>query len=331
MEPGSPARDREIDTLRGIACILLVSYHIIGATLHDGLRIEHGPLRVGEDLLAMLRMPLFTFLSGYVYARSPIGGARVRSFLGEKARRLLVPMLFVGTAFAAMHELLPGMRNWHIEWRWLHILPVGHYWFVEALFLIFLVVVPLERAGLLSTPRRWLGCWLVSAALYLTPHPIVWLAIGGAISLLPFFLLGLYCRRFARFESRLFVDVHREARSALLVGLVAAMFVAAHFGGVEGSVDTPMTLLIGASSCVLLLAARMRSTPLAYIGAYSYSIYLFHVFFTASSRIALTRSGVDNLAVLFLVGLVAGILLPILTDRILSRWRPTRVLALGRR
>ena len=230
MEPGSPARDREIDTLRGIACILLVSYHVIGATMNEGLAVEHGPLRVGEDLLAMLRMPLFTFLSGYVYARAPIGRSSAWAFLRDKARRLLIPMLAVGTAFAVMHELLPGARHWHVQWRWMHIMPVAHYWFVEALFLIFIVVVQLERAGALATPQRWLGCWLVSAALYLTPHPINWLAIGGAISLLPFFLLGLYCRRFARFDSRLFVDVDQEARSTLLVGLVGAMFVAATKG-----------------------------------------------------------------------------------------------------
>jgi peptidoglycan/LPS O-acetylase OafA/YrhL len=90
-------------------------------------------------------------------------------------------------------------------------------------------------------------------------------------------------------------------------------------------------LLIGASSCVLLLAARLRSGTLAYVGAYSYTIYLFHVFFTAASRIALTRAGMHNVWVLFVSGLLAGLLLPIVTDRILARWRLTRVLALGRR
>lgn len=331
LEPGSPARDREIDTLRGLACILLVSYHVIGATLNDGLHIGSGPLRVGEDLLAMLRMPLFTFLSGFVYARTPLGTAPALSFLRNKARRLLVPMLVVGTAFALMHELTPGFRGFHIQWRWLHILPVAHYWFVEALFLIFIVVVLLERGRLLSTQERWLGCWALAAALYLSPHRIAWFAIDGAISLLPFFLLGLYCRRFGHFESKLFANLPDDARANLLLCLIAALFIAAHFGRIEGTIDTPMTLLIGASSCVLLLAARLRSGTLAYVGAYSYTIYLFHVFFTAASRIALTRAGMHNVWVLFVSGLLAGLLLPIVTDRILARWRLTRVLALGRR
>jgi peptidoglycan/LPS O-acetylase OafA/YrhL len=331
LEPGSPARDREIDTLRGFACILLVSYHVIGATMNDGLRIDTGPLRVGEDLLAMLRMPLFTFLSGCVYARAPIGLTPAWTFLRGKARRLLVPMLVVGTIFALVHELMPGMHGWQVEWRWLHVMPVAHYWFVEALYLIFIVVLLLERGRLLSTPERWLGCWVIAAALYLTPHRIAWLAIGGATSLLPFFLLGLYCRRFGRLDSRLLAKVPDDTRAGLLICLVAGLFVAARFGGIEGTVDTPMTLLIGASACVLLLAARLRSALIAYVGAYSYTIYLFHVFFTAGSRIALTGAGVHDIRVLFALGLLAGLLLPIVTDRILARWRPTRVLALGRR
>lgn len=331
MEPGSPARDREIDTLRGFACILLVSYHVIGATLNDGLHVGTGPLRTGEDLLGMLRMPLFTFLSGYVYARAPIGTTSAWNFLRDKVRRLLVPMLFVGTALAAMHEWLPGKHGWDVQWKWLHILPVGHFWFVEALFLIFIVVLALERIGLLETRGRWFVCWLVAAALYLMPHELEWLAIGGAITLLPFFLVGLYCRRFGFGGTPATPGARHPARALVPLAAVVAIFVAAQLAGVESKVDTPVALMIGTASCVLLLFARVRIAPLAYVGAYSYTIYLFHVFFASASRIALTRWGVQTISVLFACGVLAGLLLPIVLDRILSRWRPARVLALGRR
>jgi peptidoglycan/LPS O-acetylase OafA/YrhL len=61
-------RNIPVDTLRGLACILLVAYHVIGVTPESGLRLHDGILKNANELLAYIRMPLFTFLSGFVYA-----------------------------------------------------------------------------------------------------------------------------------------------------------------------------------------------------------------------------------------------------------------------
>ena len=99
MEKGN--RNLEIDTLRGLACLLLVAYHVIGATPSIGLKLSDGLLRELNDDLAYIRMPLFTFLSGFVYALRPYAG-NWSAYLKGKATRLLVPMLFVGTLFALL-------------------------------------------------------------------------------------------------------------------------------------------------------------------------------------------------------------------------------------
>jgi peptidoglycan/LPS O-acetylase OafA/YrhL len=83
-------KDNSINTLRGLACILLVAYHVIGGTPEQGLHIASGFLRVGNDVLAYIRMPLFTFLSGYIYSLKPIGNYSSSLFLKSKARRLLI-------------------------------------------------------------------------------------------------------------------------------------------------------------------------------------------------------------------------------------------------
>lgn len=99
-----------IETLRGLACLLLVLYHVIGADASLGLRVEDGPVRWLNDGLAYLRMPLFTFLSGLVYGLRPFAG-NSRAFLVGKVRRLLIPMLFVGTLFAVLQALIPGTNS----------------------------------------------------------------------------------------------------------------------------------------------------------------------------------------------------------------------------
>ena len=57
-----------IDELRGFACLLLVSLHVIGHSPKVGMRLEEGSLlRYTADSWLFVRMPLFTFISGLVY------------------------------------------------------------------------------------------------------------------------------------------------------------------------------------------------------------------------------------------------------------------------
>ena len=76
-------RDLKVDTLRGIACFLLVAYHVVGGDPTAGLKINEGIVRQIVDVLVYLRMPLFVFLSGYVYAHRPI---KVISGLSQKVK-----------------------------------------------------------------------------------------------------------------------------------------------------------------------------------------------------------------------------------------------------
>jgi surface polysaccharide O-acyltransferase-like enzyme len=145
-------RNIAVDTLRGLACIFLVAYHVVGLNPESGLKLHDGILKNVNELLAYVRMPLFTFLSGYVYAWRPYKG-NWKTFMNGKIRRLLVPMLFVGTVFAFFQAITPGTNSSITDWRILHLIPVAHFWFVESLFLIFMVIVPLEHFRILHDRR----------------------------------------------------------------------------------------------------------------------------------------------------------------------------------
>jgi fucose 4-O-acetylase-like acetyltransferase len=98
-------------------------------------------------------MPLFTFLSGYVYAFRPFTGHTCQ-FIKSKARRLLLPMLVAGTLFAIIQSLTPGANGVIENWALLHIILVAHFWFVEALFLIFIGIAALENSNFLPLKQR---------------------------------------------------------------------------------------------------------------------------------------------------------------------------------
>jgi peptidoglycan/LPS O-acetylase OafA/YrhL len=319
---------RRLDALRGLACVLLVLFHVIGSDPSHGLRIAEGPLRLLNDGLTYLRLPLFTFLSGMVYGLRPFAGDS-RGFLGGKARRLLVPMLFVGTLFALAQSFLPA-TNFGAEagrdrnWLLLHVEPVAHFWFLEALFWIFLLTWALERGRLLATPGRLAAAWLLAAAVDVTASGPRWLAIDGACFLLPYFLGGLATSRLAL--------VPQLGRAWARVLLIAAGALAiAQLGTPVPNPDrhTPWFLLAGISLCALCAGLRFEAPWLARIGTSSYTIYLFHVFFTAAARIVLDRAGLTPLPLQIVAGLAAGLLAPMLIERWAQRSAGLRLLLLG--
>lgn len=317
-------RSMEVDTLRGIACILLVFFHTVGSTPTEGLRVAEGHwLRTFNEFLVYFRMPLFSFISGYVYAFRPYQGMPL-SFVKGKVRRLLLPLLTVGTFYAIVQALTPGANASVENWWLLHIMPVGHFWFLEALFIIFLVIILLESLNALSTVAGFTAVWIASALLFGVADFPNFFGARGAVYLMPFFLAGLACKRFEIVQpsARLFA-------TAALVGGLAIVVLFPEDMGKPNALAALASVAIGVSSGLLLLRSGWQSRPLAYIGAYSFAIYLLHVFFTAGSRIFLHKMGVTDIYALLAPGAFAGILGPIVCAQLIGRSETLNLWLLG--
>lgn len=321
-------RDLSVDTARGLACILLVAYHVIGNEPQSGLRMADGPYRLGADILAYIRMPLFTFLSGYVYAWRPFASNASR-FLSGKARRLLIPMLVVGSIFVLVRALTPGTNQSEVTWYLLHIYPVDHFWFVESLFIVFLLLVPLEYFGILRNPKSFSFLFLLIAVVYVSgiEFPENYFSVNGVFYLLPFFLAGLATVRFD-------LQAGRYYYLLLIAGLVVPyLYIFAQIQSADWMLErrSLLALWIGLTASFLLVRSGLRIGWLAKIGHYSYAIYLFHVFFTAAVRISLTALQVNQTLVLFIICTAAGVLGPMLLETTASKHRLSALLLLGKK
>ena len=317
-------RNLEIDTLRGLACVLLVSFHVVGVSADTGLRLpaDHW-LQQLNGALAYLRMPLFSFLSGYVYAFRPYrpGQSDARGFIQGKMRRLLLPMLTVGTIFALVQNAIPGANQHVTHWWLLHIVPVAHFWFLEALFIVFLILLALEHWRLLASPERFAGVWALTVLAFVFLQVTPYFSANGAVYLMPFFLAGLACKRF---------DLHTVPARWLATAVLAlaGVWLAALPQPLGQGLSLP-GLLAGLSAAFLLLCSGWRWRALAYVGSFSFAIYLMHVFFTAGSRMAFTRLGVSNFYVLFGLGTLLGIAGPMLAAQLIGRSARLKLWLLG--
>ena len=315
----------EIDTLRGLACILLVAFHVVGVDVGAGLQLDSGFYRNISDALIYVRMPLFTFLSGIVYAYRPFSTGFL-AFVKSKARRLLLPMLTVGTLFAVMQAMASGENDAIENWWTLHLYPVAHFWFVEAIFSIFLVVAVCEMFNLFKSIKTGFLILLLSAALYLSDIYIRIFALSGAIYLAPFFLVGMMCQRYDYFK-------YLSVPVGFLVLTVPVLLIALVYFDVIPDYHnrTIFGLCVGVLCCCALLSLRLKAGFLAAIGRYSYSIYIFHVFFSAASRMVMHSLNVYEVNALFAIGLVLGIGGPIFVEHVLNGTNITRVAFLGAR
>lgn len=303
----SDRRNIRIDALRGLACLLLVLFHVVGTNSNSGLHLpaSHG-LVLFNDLLGYLRMPLFSVLSGYVYARRPFR-QDVSAFVAGKARRLLIPMLVVGTAFAMLQAVVPGSNSQVTDWHMLHILPVAHYWFLESLFIIFMMILALETVSALASTPRFVAVFAAAAVMFVAKPLPVFFGLAGAVYLFPFVLFGLWCGRFAAGEKR---DQRVQLKFGVLVVVVAGLH-AVFVGQALPGVQSLTALALGCGACLVLLKSGMGSAPLAWLGRHSFAIFLFHAVGSAGSRILLTKLGLTSLYVLVPAGMVAGLALSV--------------------
>lgn len=275
-----------VQTLRGLACLLLVAFHTVGATAASGLHVpDVSRYREFTNLFVHVRMPLFTFLSGLVYAYRPLRPRQALQFSGKKVRRLGVPLvvastLLYGLHFAMHHQVPPLSRMWSI-----YVFPYWHLWFVQALLVVFAALIVLESLGALSTCRRFVVVFALSLVLYLY-GPLERqnvLGVQNATYLLPFFLWGLGAHRFRGLL---------QARRALIATAVCFIVTQGFHSYIVltralAPIDPVATrsaldLLIGMSSslCALQLLPRVRL--MEQIGGSSYPIYLYHPLFVAA-------------------------------------------------
>ena len=307
--PGRRGEDvpANLDSVRGLACLLVVALHVIGDSAATGLRL---PMSSGWHYAMMsvefIRMPLFTALSGYLYAGNRVSREAFGRFWVKKARRLGVPLVCVT---AVMWFLLARTEAEPVGASRAFLFSFGHLWYVQALILLFAAVsvcdavfrpgcAALTLAGLVAVMVDQSG-WSITTCF----------SLNGAFYLAPYFLFGMILRENPAW-------LRDRSAGWMALGIVAIVLTCQQLGLAELMVPvTALQLpaaLAGMSGVVFLLQRFPRSRLLAAIGTYSYTIYLWHVTAGAAARTILVKAGIAEVPALFPPIFAASVAVPML-------------------
>ncbi|MBL3568920.1 hypothetical protein BV509_21170 [Rhodovulum sulfidophilum] len=321
-----------IESLRVVAVLLLVAYHVIGAGPEAGLNVEYPhPLRLFAEFLVDARMPLFAFVAGFVYAFRPPTLADYGGFLTGKVRRLIIPgwiaALLFSLAGIAVDNVYSLTTQGPIRVMFYH---YAHYWFLQSIMVIF-VVFGLVDALLRHRHTALLFLGAVAMTLEGISLRTSFLSIGGAFYLLPYFLFGTLCHRHAGQLLRYRVWLAALALAAVLAAGWWNIGLYLETGRLSGYRGDLQSLGFGLGIALAMLLLMPRIAWLDALRPFSFTIYLYHVLATSATRRALQALEVTDVWVLFACGLTTGLLVPVLLHLAIDRIPALRQPVLGLR
>jgi fucose 4-O-acetylase-like acetyltransferase len=323
-------KNLSIETLRGIAITLVVLGHVIGSSSNNGLKVpDESVWRWIYYAQQYITMPLFTVISGFVYAYKPVSRFTSNStFLWGKVNRLLIPLIVVSSLFFVLQYLAPGTNSKSgLDQIWkIYIYPYAVFWFLQGIIIVFIIITVLENFRLLDNLKPALVCFAIAAFVFVVlPFKLNYFSLSRVPFLLTFFLLGLLLKRF-------YDTMFKKS-----ITILAAVIFLCAFSYQLYLFNTPasrqivnlLTLCVGSAASVLLIRLGFQSKKLTWLGHFSYAIYLFHVFGAVTARIILGKLAVNNLAIQVMVELAFGLSFPIVLQLLCGSNKVLAVLLFG--
>lgn len=325
-------RNPQIDTMRGLACVLLVLFHLIGSSPDSGLKVDfpHG-LRVLNASLIDIRMPLFAFIAGYVYALRPATPDSWTAFVAGKARRLLVPGLVGITVYLVVSNLAGTSMGYPLADSWkAYVYGYAHFWFLKSIFVLLVLYSVYD----ILTQRRFaipaLGL-AFAAALMVSSRGRDVFGLLGAAQLAPHFVLGVIACR--EFPSARLTRGTAFLVLAVFIGAIATLKLRefGQYGVISTDRTSVSALILGQAACLVAFLALPRIGPLIWLAPFTFTIYIYHAMTVTAFRQFLQSLGVESFAIHIPLTLAVGLMVPVAMHMICARQNLLRRWVLGLR
>lgn len=290
-------RENWIDHIKIFACILVALGHFFQSMCTAGILQPGAVYQWFNRTIYYFHVPLFFICSGYVYQKY----SRVDSFIKWK-RHVLKKMVTLGVPYFvfslitwAIKRLFAGDVNSEVHGLGydLFIHPMSPYWYLFALFFIFLIT------GTLADEKEC-GLTLVAATvLKILSEAVDCYAVRIVIGNQIWFVIGMAACKFG------FTEVAKKINSwvYILVGLflILSIWELKYLSFLMG-------LLACTAVMVLFVSACGNPSTLA---EYTMPVFLMHTIFAAGVRAVLLKMGIESVAIHTVLGLGASFVGPV--------------------
>ena len=309
-------REKWVDDVKVIACILVVLGHFFQSMTKADILPKSDLYKWFNTTIYYFHVPLFFICSGYLYQKY----SKVNSVgswcknVAKKALALGVPYATFTTATWVLKKVFSSSVNDQIgglgDTLFLH--PTAPYWYLYALFFIFLVTptfssVKAAAVGLIVA--------LAAKVLILTGGGYSVYAVSIVLSNEIWFVLGMSICAFD-------VQLKGKREQGMIVGfLFMVLSVAVYMMGIcNDAVSFAMGLL--ACVAVILMVADYEAKfgkCMDFLAKYTMPIFLMHTLFAAPTRSVLLKMGVTNAVVHVVLGLSISFAGPIIAAWIMKK------------
>lgn len=310
-------REKWVDGVKVIACILVVLGHFFQSMTKANILPENDLYKWFNTTIYYFHVPLFFICSGYLYQKY----SKVNDFkswkknVAKKALALGVPYVTFSTATWVLKTMFSGSVNDQIGGLGdtLLLYPTSPYWYLYALFFIFLVTptfstVKMALIGLtvatiakdvILTGGGKTGIYAVSTVLINE----IWFVLGMCI-----------CAFNARLQGK---KLQGTVIGLLFLGLSTAVYM-------TDIQNSAVAFVLGVMACaaVILWNAGYEEKSgkiMEFLAKYTMPIFLMHTLFAAPMRSVLLKLDVTNAAVHVLLGLGISFAGPIIAAWIMKK------------
>lgn len=305
-----------VDKLKGYACFLVLFGHVIMGIRLSGLNI---PLffKGVELFLWSFHVALFLFLSGVVYKETGEWKNKKTklAFILHKLLNLGIPYVIFSVIYITINVLV-GETNTNSSltdilkiWK----TPVAQYWFLYALFFLFLIWTLLSG---------YLKNWQTTLITLLIGYVLPIFNVGlGSFDIVFYSALAFGVGTFIDFKR---ISMLKNWLKVLVILLhITTSIILIVLGKIEDTFFKEIMVLFGIYSSILFISLLSKikavSEFLLFVNKYSLQIYLLHTIFTAGIRIILIRLNVTEWWIHIILGIVCGLFFSVLASFIAQK------------
>lgn len=315
-------REMWVDYSKGIGIILVVFGHVNRGLYSAGIYLSESIYNLTDSVIYSFHMPLFFFLSGLFFASS-LDRKGKKQFIISKIDTIVYPYIIWSLLQGSIGVALSHYTNTPSNLNDLFSLfthPQAQFWFLYALFMVFIVATVLYKKDKFHFILPILI--VLSIGLYIFQSSITnSFHLDYITNYMVFFLFGSLAIRY----SQTIASINVGTTVAMLCVLVLLEWIFHGYLGLRYTDAGFFSLLIALIAisfivCFSVLLARTPITWLRRLGELSMVIYLMHIIAGSGVRIVLAKFlHIDNWLVHAVVGVLFGLLLPIAAFYIIQR------------